>query len=206
MLYTNVLLQEETAKPTTSSEVLDAKGIPDWDWVDQLARALLALKGLSVTNEQAREIVRLYNQLEEYDKKPLVCVRRPSLHKSRGCFGQTNKCVEDASLEYKKRWIVTCLLVPPLHNYVPLQMFSVSRITTIMPLQKLSCWGTVHTTLREACTTLKEARLSGLKNLYIKVCACIHVHWSFHITANKIVLQVEVGDLRVQLSEGPPLQ
>lgn len=55
MLYTNVLLQEETAKPTTSSEVLDAKGIPDWDRVDQLARALLALKGLSVTNEQARD-------------------------------------------------------------------------------------------------------------------------------------------------------
>ena len=93
--------QEESTKTSTSSEVVDAQGIPGWDKVDQPARALLSLKGLSVTSEQAREITRLYNQLEAYDKRPLVFERR-LIQKSRGRFGR-RKRVDHASLEYVKR-------------------------------------------------------------------------------------------------------
>ena len=53
------------------SEALDSLGIPGWDKVDQLARALVDLRGLSASNEQARNIQRLYHQLPDYDKKPL---------------------------------------------------------------------------------------------------------------------------------------
>ena len=37
-----------------------------------MSKALIALSGLRVTNDQARDIVKLFNNLEEYDKKPLI--------------------------------------------------------------------------------------------------------------------------------------
>lgn len=40
----------------TSEEAVDSRGIPGWDRVDRLARALLSLSGICVTNSQAREI------------------------------------------------------------------------------------------------------------------------------------------------------
>ena len=47
-------------------DALDARGIPGWDKVDHLAKAL---KGLSITNSQARNIKELYDALLDYDKK-----------------------------------------------------------------------------------------------------------------------------------------
>jgi len=40
--------------------------------VSKLAEALIGLSGLGVTNDQARDIVKLFDNLEEYNKKPLV--------------------------------------------------------------------------------------------------------------------------------------
>ena len=51
---------------------VDSRGILGWEKVDKLARALVKLQGLSVTNAQASEIKELYHDLLEFDKKPLV--------------------------------------------------------------------------------------------------------------------------------------
>lgn len=51
---------------------VDSRGIPGWERVDKLARALVKLRGLSVSNAQASEIRELYNNLLEFDKRPLV--------------------------------------------------------------------------------------------------------------------------------------
>ena len=50
---------------------IDSRGIPGWERVDRLARALLDLKGLCITNAQA-EIKTLYSQRLEHDKKPIT--------------------------------------------------------------------------------------------------------------------------------------
>ena len=54
-------LQEETTD--WEAESVDSRGIPGWDRVDRLARALLSLSGLSVTNTQASQIQHLYTTL-----------------------------------------------------------------------------------------------------------------------------------------------
>ena len=74
------------------SEALDSLGIPGWDKVDQLARALVDLHGLSVSNEQARNIQMLYHQLPDYDKKPLsYAPRQSSSTPARGRFGRSKR-------------------------------------------------------------------------------------------------------------------
>ncbi|XP_078667564.1 uncharacterized protein LOC144909422 [Branchiostoma floridae x Branchiostoma belcheri] len=45
---------------------LDSVGIPGWDKVDRLAQALLQLKG------QATTIKKLYDELSDYDKRPIT--------------------------------------------------------------------------------------------------------------------------------------
>ena len=74
-----------------NSEAVDARGIPGWDKVDALARALISLNGLSVSNEEARNIKALYRQLNEFDRKPLTftpCTRPTA---SRGRFGRSKR-------------------------------------------------------------------------------------------------------------------
>ena len=58
-------------------DALDARGILRWDKVDHLAKALIELKGLSITNSQARNIKELYDALLDYDKKPITFTARP---------------------------------------------------------------------------------------------------------------------------------
>ena len=48
------------------------RGIPGWEKVDQLVRALLELEGLCVTNTQANTIKTLHSQLLEFDKRPIT--------------------------------------------------------------------------------------------------------------------------------------
>ena len=89
-------------------EVLDSRGIPGWDKVEQLARVLLSLKGLSISKEQARNVSSLYDQLDSYDKKPLVFTKRYS-HRARGRFARSRRRVEDASIDYIKRYPIVDL-------------------------------------------------------------------------------------------------
>ena len=51
------------------NEAVDSQGILGGEKVDRLARALLHLSGLCVTNTQAAEIQQLYSELLDYDKK-----------------------------------------------------------------------------------------------------------------------------------------
>ena len=79
---------------------MDSRGIAGWDRVDQLARALIDLSGLAVTNSQAREIKKLYEALSLYDKKPLEF--RPVPRKaSRGRFGRSKS--GHVGLDHMKR-------------------------------------------------------------------------------------------------------
>ena len=55
--------------------------------MDRLARALLSISGLSVTNSQAAEIQRLYSDLHEYDRRPLSFKPR-RLKPARGRFAR----------------------------------------------------------------------------------------------------------------------
>ena len=59
---------DEGIGPESSS---DSKGIPGWDKVDRLARALMKVKGISLSDEQTKTIGTLYNDLDEFDKKPI---------------------------------------------------------------------------------------------------------------------------------------
>ena len=98
-------LQEEgeaEQEEADSLEVLDSKGIPGWDKVEQLARILLSFRGLSISKEQAQYVSRLYNQLDPYDKKLLVYTKRYS-NRARGRFARSRRRVEDASIDYIKR-------------------------------------------------------------------------------------------------------
>ena len=49
-----------------------SKGIGGWDRVDKLTRDVVNLTGLCVTSSDAKEIRHFYNDLLEYDKRPLV--------------------------------------------------------------------------------------------------------------------------------------
>ena len=76
--------EEETAE---GDEAVDSQGIPGWEKVDHLARALLCLRGLCVTNTQAAEIQQLYSELLDYDKKSLIFQPR-KMKPTRGRFAR----------------------------------------------------------------------------------------------------------------------
>lgn len=97
-------------------EALDSKGIPGWDKVDALARALLDLHGLAVTTSQAREIQKLYACLDEYDKKPLQFKTLPTKPLVRGRFAlarsrkyHTGLLTVDAMKRYSIKSLVPCI-------------------------------------------------------------------------------------------------
>ena len=50
----------------------DSFRIPGWKKIDKLAQALLNATGISLCDSDAAKIVELYDQLEEYDKKPIT--------------------------------------------------------------------------------------------------------------------------------------
>ena len=82
--------EEEEERKWLQDEALDSRGIPGWDSIDQLATALLALSGLSVTTSQAEKIKKLYDNLLDYDKKSLIYDKRKS-RPSWGRFARTKR-------------------------------------------------------------------------------------------------------------------
>ena len=81
---------------------MDSRGILGWDRVDELAKALVGLSGLSVTNSQAKEIKRLYDNLLEFDKRPLVFKPRPR-NTLKGRFGRTKRVGGHVNVDTMKR-------------------------------------------------------------------------------------------------------
>ena len=82
-------------------ETKDARGIPGWDRVENLANVLAELDGLSVSNNKAQEIRELYNKLEDFDKQPITFKPRP-VKPQRGRFGRTKRSGH-VTLEAMKR-------------------------------------------------------------------------------------------------------
>ena len=72
--------------------------------MDKLARALVKLRGLSVTNTQAAEIKVLYNNLLEFDKRPLTF--SPRVHQApRGRFARSeSKAQSIIGLDHMKKY------------------------------------------------------------------------------------------------------
>ena len=58
-----------------------------WNKVDKLAKLILATEGLSITNREASAITECYDNLEEYDKRPLKY--HQVIRKPRGRFGRS---------------------------------------------------------------------------------------------------------------------
>lgn len=80
-------LQDDGDTEGEEDDVLDSQGIPGWDKVYNLARALLQLEGLGATMSQATNIKRLYDDLLEFDKRPIVFKPRP-VRPTRGRFAR----------------------------------------------------------------------------------------------------------------------
>ena len=95
------VLQEEPAEDDEDG-AKDSRGIPGWEKVDQLVRALLELEGLCVTNAQANTIKTLYSQLLEYDKRPIT-FRPRQVKQPRGRFARSKKRVGHDTVDAMKR-------------------------------------------------------------------------------------------------------
>ena len=95
-------VQQEEAVEDEDDEAMDSRGIPGWEKVDRLARALLKLKGLCVTNTQAEELKTLYSQLLQYDKKPITFHPR-KLRPTRGRFARSKNKPDYADVDAMKR-------------------------------------------------------------------------------------------------------
>ena len=88
---------------------MDYAAIPGWDKVDNLAEALLELRGLSVTSSQADNITHLYNNLSDFDKAPLTYEARQR-KAARGRFARSKgnhsaHIGEEAVKRYTSLWL-----------------------------------------------------------------------------------------------------
>ena len=82
----------------------DSKGIPGWEKVDALAQALISLTGISLTNNDAKRIEKLFRCLNDYDKQPLVY--KVVLHKpAKGRFCARKRGGYDGLVKMKRCFI-----------------------------------------------------------------------------------------------------
>ena len=101
-------LQDDNAsaiEEETDAEALDSLGIPGWGRVDKLARALIALEGLSDSKKDGVTIKQLYNNLFDYDKRPLTFKQRV-MRPAKGKFARKKYRVGDyTTVEAVKRYV-----------------------------------------------------------------------------------------------------
>ena len=88
--HTHLFTLQDEAVEEVDDEAIDHRGIPGWEKVDRLARALLSLKGLCVTNTQAEELKTLYSELLDYDRRPITFQPR-QIKRTRGRFARSKK-------------------------------------------------------------------------------------------------------------------
>ena len=96
-----ICIQDEAVEDA-GDDAVDYRGIPGWEKVDRLARALLNLKGLCVTNTQAEELKSLYSNLLSYDKKPITFQPR-QIKRTRGRFARSKNRVGHVGIDAMKR-------------------------------------------------------------------------------------------------------
>ena len=85
-----------------SENSIDTRGIPEWNKVDRLARYLIGLEDISLTNQEANHIVDLYSDLDTYVKKP-VTYKPMLLRPSSGRYGRSKHRTEDSGKTTMKR-------------------------------------------------------------------------------------------------------
>jgi len=129
-------------------------GIPGWEKVDRLAQALVKLSGLSVSNEQARNIQLLYSQLHEYDKKPLTFTpcQRPTL--SRGRFGRSKRGY--TTVEQMKRFLRIVFIEI---SYCSLKVLLVCWISSLPSQQEQIGGGYLHPSDKQVSMWEERIRL-----------------------------------------------
>ena len=88
--HTHLFTLQDEAVEDVDDEAIDHRGIPGWEKVDRLAKALLSLKGLCVTNTQAEELKTLYSELLDYDRRPITFQPR-QIKRTRGRFARSKK-------------------------------------------------------------------------------------------------------------------
>ena len=69
---------------------VDSRGITGWEKVAQLARSLLDMDGLSLSNGEAQKIKALWNALDPYDKKATEVILKSQVQ-LRGHFYTTRE-------------------------------------------------------------------------------------------------------------------
>ena len=87
--------EEEKYADISTSEMnvenyTDGKGIPGWDKIDALARELLNGTGIALSDVQSEKILKLYNGLEEFDKRPLL-FKQDTKKPTSGRFGSRKR-------------------------------------------------------------------------------------------------------------------
>ena len=73
---TSPLLSFIQAAVGRESDTVNSHGISGWDKVDHLVRALLELRNQAITSREADGIICLYEEMAEFDKRPLLFKRR----------------------------------------------------------------------------------------------------------------------------------
>lgn len=85
-------------------DVTDSLGIPGWQKVNALANALMDTSGLCISSSKAKEIQKLYNDLTDFDKKPLVFKQKSLPSQPRGRFGKSKSYRQGSlTVDYTKR-------------------------------------------------------------------------------------------------------
>ena len=82
--------EEEENEEVEVENYTDGKGIPGWDKIDALARELLNGTGIALSDIQAEKILKLYDGLEEFDKRPLL-FKQVTKEPTSGRFGSRKR-------------------------------------------------------------------------------------------------------------------
>lgn len=96
---------EETQPDTGLHQLIDFKSIEGWDKVAALVASLLEIKNSSISTHDAEKIVRCYEELSQYDKKPISYGR--TIKSPRGRFGRSKNEGGHVGMDAMKRCFVS---------------------------------------------------------------------------------------------------
>ena len=122
--YSHTCVHVQGTEEQEPGESVDYKGYPGWDKIDALAHALLSLKGLSIKATQVENIKQLYQNLMEFDKRPLQFSPRVKVSRLRGRFAKSRSQSGHISIDCVKRYVynvhctsfgLNCVLHADLH-------------------------------------------------------------------------------------------
>lgn len=101
----NIVAESEETSIEKDEEALDHRSIDGWNKVDKLAAYLTDSEGLSITNIEAESVIRLYEEMSQFDKSPLTYSRL--IQPARGRFGRSKNEGGHVGLEAMKRCFIS---------------------------------------------------------------------------------------------------